>query len=230
MLNTDVKILSKALAQRLEKTLPFIISANKSAYVDGRFISESSRLISDLLEISDKFKLDWLLATTDIQKAFDSVDRVFLASKLERYEFGNKFVRWAKILLKNQESCIINGGNTTKYSKLENDRRPGDPISAYLFMLVLEILFLCIKQNKNIQGINIFNHIFLYTAYADHTTFFLKDKESLIEVMKAFDIFSSFSGLKPNKCKMWICLNWSPERGENGSLWYKMYWLEIKHC
>ena len=103
MLNTDVKILSKALAQRLEKTLPFIISANKSAYVDGRFISESSRLISDLLEISDKFKLDWLLATTDIQKAFDSVDHVFVASKLERYEFGNKFVRWVKILLKNQE-------------------------------------------------------------------------------------------------------------------------------
>ena len=94
------------------------------------------------------------------------------------------------------------GENTTKYSKLENDRRPGDPISAYLFILVLEIFFLCIKQNKNIQGINIFNHIFLYTAYADHTTFFLKDKESLIEVMKAFDIFSSFSGLKPNKCKM----------------------------
>ena len=31
--------------------------------------------------------------------------------------------------------------------------------------------------------------------------FFLKDKESSIEVMKAFDIFSSFSGLKPNKCK-----------------------------
>ena len=33
--------------------------------------------------------------------------------------------------------------------------------------------------------------------------FFLKDQEYLIEVMKVFDIFSSFSGLKPNKseCK-----------------------------
>ena len=30
---------------------------------------------------------------------------------------------------------------------------------------------------------------------------FLKDKESLIAVMKVFDIFSSFSGLKPNKSK-----------------------------
>ena len=106
-----------------------------------------------------------------------------------------------KILLKNHESCIINSGNTTKCFKLEKGTRQGDPISAYLLILVLEIIFQCIKENKNIKGLNIFNHIFLYTAYADDTTFFLKDKESLTEVMKAFDIFSSFSGLKPNKSK-----------------------------
>ena len=29
--------------------------------------------------------------------------------------------------------------------------------------------------------------------------FFLKDEESLREIMKVFDIFSSFSGLKPKK-------------------------------
>ena len=40
MLNTDVKILSKVMAQRLKNTLPFLISANQSAYVDGRFISK----------------------------------------------------------------------------------------------------------------------------------------------------------------------------------------------
>ena len=132
-------------------------------------------------------KLNGLLATIDIQKAFDSVDHAFIISTLERYGFGNRFVRWVKILLKNQESCIINGGNTTKYFKLEKGTGQGDPISDYLFILVLEILFLCI-ENKNIKGLNIFNHIFLYIAYADDTTF-LKDKESLIEVMKAFDIF-----------------------------------------
>ena len=106
-----------------------------------------------------------------------------------------------KILLKNQETYIFNGSNTTKYFKLEKGTRQGDLISAYLFILVLEILFLCIKENKNIKGLNIYNDIFLYTAYADDTTFFLKDKASLIEVIKAFDIFSPFSGLKPKKSK-----------------------------
>ena len=52
LLNTDVKILSKAMTQRLKKTLPFLISANQSTYVDGQFISEDGRLSSVLLEIS----------------------------------------------------------------------------------------------------------------------------------------------------------------------------------
>ena len=34
-LNTDVKILSKLMAQHLKKTLPFLISTNQSVYVDG---------------------------------------------------------------------------------------------------------------------------------------------------------------------------------------------------
>ena len=171
LLNTDGKILSKALAQLLKETLPFPIPANQSAYVDGRFISESGRLVSNLLEISDTLKLDGLLAAIDIQKAFDSVDHGFIVSTLDRYGFGNRFVRWGKSLLENQESCIINGDNTTKYFKLEKGTRQGDPVSVYLFILVLEILFLCIKENKNTKGLNIFNHTFLYTAYPDDKTF-----------------------------------------------------------
>ena len=100
LLNTDVKILSKALAQRLKKTLLFLISANPSVFVDGWFISEGGRLISGLLKISDTLKLDGLLATIDIQKAFDSVDHAFVISTLERYGFDNRFVRWVKFTQK----------------------------------------------------------------------------------------------------------------------------------
>ena len=43
--------------------------------------------------------------------------------------------------MQNQESCVINGGTTTNYFKPERGTRQGDPISAYLSILVLEITF-----------------------------------------------------------------------------------------
>ena len=68
-------------------------------------------------------------------------------------------------------------------------------------ILVLEIAFLYIKENKNIKGINIFDNIFLYSAYADDETFFVIDEDSVIEVMGASDKFSFVSGLKHNEAK-----------------------------
>ena len=74
-------------------------------------------------------------------------------------------------------------------------------MSPYFFILVLEIIFNIIKQNKDIHGLSFFDHTFLYTAHADDSTFFLKDKESVKKVIDVFDTFSIYSGLKPNKPK-----------------------------
>ena len=137
----------------------------------------------------------------DIQKAFDSVNRPFLITALKKFGVSETFIKWTQILLRNQESSIINGGTTTKYFKLQKGTRQGDPISANLFILVFEIAFIFIKENKNIKGINIFDNIFLYSAYADDTTFFLSDEDSVIEVINAFHKFSLVSGLKPNEAK-----------------------------
>ena len=122
-----------------------------------------------------------MLITKDIQKAFDSVN----------HHFGKMFIKWVKTLLNNQESYIINGGFITEYFKLDKGTRQGDPISAYLFILVLEIVFNLIKQNKDIHGLTFFDHTFLYTSYADDTTFFLKEKESVKKVMKFLIAFLS---------------------------------------
>ena len=120
---------------------------------------------------------------------------------LRKFRFGIDFVSWIKTILKNQESCIIKGGKTTKYFKLERGARQGDPISAYLFILVLEIFFIFVKNNPKVKGLNIFKHEFLYTDYTDDTTVFLKDRSFIIELMNELNIFSNFSGLKSNKTK-----------------------------
>ena len=195
LLNVDAKLISKALVERLRNVLPDIVSSNQTAYVENRFISESGRLIDDVLEICDTFNKKGFLVTIDIEKAFDSVNHLFIIEVLRRFGFRE----WVKILLNKQESCILNGGKTNSYFELERGTRQADPISAYLFILVLEIVFLCIKNDKKVKGIDYCQQTFLYTAYADDTTFFLADQISVFNLMKIYIGFSSYSGLKPNK-------------------------------
>ena len=110
-----------------------------------------------------------------IEKALDSLDYDFLVTALNKFGFGSNFISWIKLLLNGQQSCVINGDNTTPYFNLKKGACQGDPVSAYLFILPLEVIFVFIKSNENIKGIEIFKHTFLYNAYADDSTFFLRD-------------------------------------------------------
>ena len=99
--------------------------------------------------------------------------------------------------MKNPESCIIiNGGKTTPYFKLETGTKQGDPISAYLFIIDLDVVFPLIKANPDIEGLKCFIHTSLCSAYANDTTFFLRNEKSATKVIKTFDKCSLFSGLK----------------------------------
>ena len=57
LLNVDTKILSKALAMRLKKVIGTLMAAEQAAHVPGRFIGEPIRLISDILEYTDKMNI-----------------------------------------------------------------------------------------------------------------------------------------------------------------------------
>ena len=146
--------------------------------------------------------MEGFLVTMEIEKNFDSLDHKFLISLLKTFGFCQDFISWTEIILKNQESCVVSGGTTTKYFKLNRGPHQDDPISAYLFILVVEILFLLIKENPHhIKVLNIFDHYYLYSAYADDTTFFLKDVNSVKEMVNRFHNFSHISGLRPNLSK-----------------------------
>ena len=99
---------------------------------------------------------------------------------------------------------ILDGGHTAKYYSLQRRAWQGNPISAYLFIIALDTLFALIFAKKDVSGLNIFDHEFLYTAYADDTTFFVKDLNSAKEVLINLTLYSNVSELYPNleKCQI----------------------------
>ena len=204
LLNVDTKIISKSLASRFLPILPTIISSDQTAYVKGRFIGESIRLISDILDTSMKYNISGYMLTVDLQKAFDSIDHIFLLACLDKFGFGNNFKTWISILLNKNESCVSNGGRTTQYFNLNRGARQGDPIAAYLFIIVLEVFFIMVRSNDSINPLRILDFVFLLSAYADDTTFFVADLDSVGIIFATFDCFSVFSGMKINmsKCEL----------------------------
>ena len=74
--------------------------------------------------------------------------------------------------MKNPESCVIYGRKTTLHFKLERGTRQGDPISAYFFILALEVVFSLIKANPDIEGLQ-FLVIHSYTLLMQMTLLFL---------------------------------------------------------
>ena len=135
LLSVDYKIIATALATRLKETQPKLIYFQQTAYVKNRFIGEGGRLISDILEMIESLNLKGYIVTINIEKVFDSLSHSFLLACLKKYGYGNDFIKWVEMLLECQESCIINGGNTTKHFELQKGALQGDPISAYLFIL-----------------------------------------------------------------------------------------------
>ena len=89
-----------------------LANENQVAYVSNRFISESGRLISDVLEITNSLDIEGILMTVDIEKAFDSINHSFLMYVLKKFGFSKDFRKWIQILMKNSESFVINGGKT----------------------------------------------------------------------------------------------------------------------
>ena len=66
LINYDAKLLSKCLAKRLKAVLPSIIKSDQTAYVANRFLGESVRQISDILEITKTLNIGAFLMTVDI--------------------------------------------------------------------------------------------------------------------------------------------------------------------
>ncbi len=98
----------------------------------------------------------------------------------------------------NIESTVINNGNTGGYFKIERGVRQGCPLSAYFFILAIEILANKIRHEKNINGIEIDKKTIKIILSADDLTLILKDLQSIKNALKLLNSFSLCSHLKIN--------------------------------
>jgi hypothetical protein len=100
------------------------------------------------MEYTNKSNLTVLILTIDFEKAFDTVDWTFLHKTLRSFNFGDDFASWVKLKQQNATSAVINNGFTSSYFPLKGGVSQGDPLSHYLFTLMVELMAINIRENK----------------------------------------------------------------------------------
>ncbi|GJS99162.1 sugar transport protein 13 [Tanacetum coccineum] len=104
----------------------------------------------------------------DIQKAYDTVDWAFLNSVLMGFGFHERMIAWIMECVSSTSYSICINGNLHGYFQGKRGLRQGDPLSPYLFTLVMEE---CLDEFKHASGLipsipkstaffcNVLNHV-----------------------------------------------------------------------
>ena len=208
LLTTDYKILAKCFANRLKCYMHDLIHTDQSGFMKGRNIGHNIRLIMDIMEYTDVYNIPGSILLLDIEKAFDSVSHNFLFQTLKQFNFGSGFIDAIKTLYCNRQCYVMNNGYFTDRISMERGIFQGCPISPYLFLFVIEIMALSIRQNDQIRGIPVKDQEVKISLFADDSVCFLDGSDnSFSQLFEILSIFGKFSGCKINFSKteaIWI--------------------------
>ena len=164
----DLKIITKALSIKVAKHLDSIICDSQMAYVPGRDINFNNRLLRTALSYCKNKNLDYIVASLDAQKAYDSIDHSYIINTLRAYNFPNNFISQVNLLNSNLQAQVqVNGFMSGRFN-IERGLKQGDALSCALFIIAIDPLIRNIEQNQRIRSLKLIDDCCIKTlAYAD---------------------------------------------------------------
>ncbi|XP_021995690.1 uncharacterized protein LOC110892858 [Helianthus annuus] len=201
------KVISIVLANRLKLVISNVISDSQSAFLKDKFILDGPLIVNELITWCKKRKRQAFLLKIDFEKAYDNVNWSFVVDIMKQMGFPELWCRWIWGILKSARSSVLVNGSPTFEFKCEKGVRQGDPISPFIFLIVMEALTLLLDKAKDegiLRGLATPNDgpVISHLLFADDAIILGEwCSENVLNVVRILRVFHMCSGLRINLSK-----------------------------
>ncbi|KAL0329413.1 UNVERIFIED_CONTAM: Retrovirus-related Pol polyprotein from type-1 retrotransposable element R2 [Sesamum radiatum] len=232
--NVIYKIISKIIVKRMQRVLHLLIDYSQNAFIPGRNISDNILLAQELLAGYNEAKLPpRCTIKIDLQKAYDSMEWDFLIEVLKLYKFPARFIGWIEQCVTTASFSVSLNGSIYGFFPGKRGLRQGDPLSPYLFVLVMQTWHSLFQYRVHNAPQFQFHwkckeQRILNLCFADDVLLFCKADLPSIQVIKdSLQEFAALSGLQVNPNKSQIILSRAGQQGSTGRGYAKVAWEQV---
>ena len=140
------------------------------------------------------------IVALDQEKAYDKILHPYLWEILHKLNFPERFINTVKVLYDNAATRIMINSELSKPFLIIRGVRQGDTLSCLLFDLTIEPLAENIRKSQLLKGINIpcTKKSLKVKMFADDTTVFLSEEDSMNDLQNILTNWCEVSGAKFN--------------------------------
>ena len=145
-----------------------------------------------------------MIISIDAEKAFDKIQHPFMIKILQKVCIERSYLNIIKVIYDKPTANIILNGERLKAFPLRSGKRQECPLSPLLFNIVLEVLGIAIREEKELKGIQIGKEEVKLSLFTDDMILYIENpKDATRKLLELINEFGKLQDTKLMHSNLW---------------------------